>query len=81
MNANTRTATATAPSTRVTGRPGTPAEKRLDALVQTRINPAGVTTVDAAASRARLTRSAWIRAVILRAAAVDNDAIANTESA
>jgi len=58
-------------SKRVSGRPPTPAENRLDALVQTRINPAGVSTVDAAAMRARLTRSAWIRRVILRAAADD----------
>ena len=63
-------------SKRVSGRPTTPAENRLDALVQTRINPAGVSTVDAAAMRARLTRSAWIRCVILRAA---DDA--NSESA
>ena len=74
---NTKSATSTVtPSPRRVGRPTLPASDRFDHRAQVGLNPAETASVNAAAMRARLTRSAWIRRVILRAAAN-----ANTETA
>jgi hypothetical protein len=51
------------------GRPLLPASDRLNHRIPVGLNPAERALVDVAAGQAHITRSAWIRTVILRAAA------------
>ena len=81
MTTKTANPAATTTTPRPVGRPKLPAAERLNRGTKVGLNPAETASVNAAAMKARVTRSAWIRAVILRAADNSTENNAHTENA